>query len=755
MRKLAIVCLSLSAGILLSYYSVDSGILPVLSGICVLCFIILFFSVQDNKARPLLIALLAFSLGLSCFSLYRNRVERISGRIPAETFEHRAMVIAYPEQLTETSRTAVLILDPDAHYKAWLYDRYANTDGLRPGNVIRFSASFSPVHDRTSRAYESNLAKGFLATGSLKSEVLLEKKGPAFLFLSKELNRTVCETIPKVFSGNTSVFLKALLLGEKTDLYADDAIYSALLRSGFMHTVAVSGMHVSFVAGFCLLLFGSRRRGALLSIAIIWLFVFTTGNTPSALRAGIMQTVLLMAPVFRRENDPITSLSFALAILLLINPGSAGSISLQLSFGAALGIILFSGKIHELLLSGIHSQRIRRILQYPAAVLASSLGVSAVTIPLCGLHFGYFSILSILTNLAAIWLIPICFCGAFICVILFWIIPAPAILIGKGISILCRYVLLVCSAVAKIPYAVIPFDNPYILILFVLIYALFILYAFSAFSGARKILFPLGLSALLLVLYFGWFRIGTASICAQVAILDVGQGECVTAIAGNRSLVVDCGSSDYTVHAGERCAEFLFLHGQEDLDTLVLTHLHSDHVNGVCSLLRILPVKNLFIPINADPNSEEYRKILQASEESGTHIYLVDSDACLTSGEMTVLLYPSFVYTEENESCMSVFLQVNGRSFLITGDSPGSNEILLLEKPEIGKTDVLVAGHHGASGSTTPLFLQRIMPDHTVISVGRDNSYGHPSIYTLQRLQAADSIIYRTDRNGSVTFIIH
>lgn len=755
MRKLAAGCLAFSAGVFLANTLPGRWTALIPAGACVLGFLVLLCLPAGKPVRAARILLIAATLGLSFFTVTKAVTEQQIARIPTAVTAHEAIVLDYAEPLENTDRVRLLVLDKELHYRAWLYDRYGNISSLRPGDRIRLEASFAHRESESAAATDSNLSKGILATGNLRSPVTVLCSGRSILFPSRVLSRFVRDSVPQIFEQRAAVFLRALLLGEKTELYKDAGIYSALLRSGFLHTVAVSGMHVSYVAGLCLLLFGSRRRGAFLSIGIIWLFVLTAGSTPSAVRAGIMQTVFLMAPVFRRENDPLTALSFALALILLFDPFSAGSISLQLSFASTLGILLFAPRIQQDLLAGVSSEKLKRLLRYPAAILASSLGVSALTIPLCGLRFGYVCILSVLTNLAALWAIPLCFCGAFLCVFLRLLSPALAVLLGKAVSLLCRFVLFVCTTVAKIPFAVVPFEGPFILILFLLCYALFVLFAFSAFRGSRRVLIPLGFSAVLIALYFTYTALSSGSVRASVRVLDVGQGECVVALAGNRSLVVDCGSSDYMVHAGETCAETLFLNGHRDLDSLVLTHLHDDHINGACALMQTLPVKNLFLPVNIDTESEDFLLLRQTAQRNSTKVYLVDTDAQITSGDLSYTLLPSLIYTEENESCMSVLLETCGKSFLITGDSPYTNEMLLLQDPALGDVDVLVAGHHGANNASCTLFLQGIRPEFAVISVGRENSYGHPSLYTLRRLQAEGCSICRTDLNGTVSFILH
>ena len=110
-------------------------------------------------------------------------------------------------------------------------------------------------------------------------------------------------------------------------------------------------MHIAFLVGMIQLLFGARPASSVFGILLVWFFVFMTGASPSAVRAGTMQTILLMAPVFRRENDGPTSLAAALALILLVNPFSCASVSLQMSFSAMAGMILLAEPLTDAMLA--------------------------------------------------------------------------------------------------------------------------------------------------------------------------------------------------------------------------------------------------------------------------------------------------------------------------------------------------------------------------------------------------------------------
>ncbi len=752
MRKLALSAGSFSAAVIVSAYFYVPVLWSVITGVAFACFLACII-IRKSICRFLQVFFLMFSLGLSFFSIFLISAERTASRYSGET-AFSAIVSDYPEINGHYTKVEVILTGKGNRCRAVVYDYYNSADTLIPGDKITFDATFRSMFDSDSSSAAGNLSKGIWLSGRLDSEVSAVKSGYSALFLAKTLSHKILKMIPEVFPDDVVPFLKALVIGRRDDLYSDAAVYPAFLRSGFMHTVAISGMHISFLAGFCLLVFGNDKKGSTISLIIIWLFVFMSGNTPSAARAGIMQTVMLLAPFFRRENDSLTSLSFALILLLLLNPFSAKNIGLQLSFAAVSGIILFSGRINGLLLLAVKNKKLKAVLRYPAGIISSSVGVMAFTIPLSAAHFGYVSVLSIITNTLALWAIPVCFCGTYICLGLFLLFPGLALLMARFLSVLCRYIFSVCSLVSRLPHAVIPFEGFVTILLFVLIYFLFLLFFFSSVSPINKMLFPFLFSVILVISYFSYFRLSGDLYKATVAVMDVGQGECVTMFSGNRAIVVDCGTTDYYVNPGVECADYFYVRGQKNVDALFLTHLHSDHVSGVCHLMELIDVGNVFIPVNIDLSDPAFSEIRRTAFRRGTNVILVDTDTSIRLGDIEVGLYLSDDFSGSNESCMAVLAAAHDKRFLITGDGTYANELQLAEKKSIGDVDVLVAGHHGSNSSSCGYFLDKTDPEYSVFSVGKGNRYGHPSVFVLERMRDKGIKILRTDLCGRVTFLV-
>jgi len=149
----------------------------------------------------------------------------------------------------------------------------------------------------------------------------------SFLYFPEALAKSLKGSAAQVFAEDTAPLMIALLTGETNLLYKDTVLYANMAEAGVLHVVAVSGMNVAFLVGFIRLVIRRKNLATLVAIPIVWIFVPFAGATPSVIRAAFIITTVLVAPIFRRENDGMTSLA---AVLLLINPAACALVSLQL-----------------------------------------------------------------------------------------------------------------------------------------------------------------------------------------------------------------------------------------------------------------------------------------------------------------------------------------------------------------------------------------------------------------------------------------
>ena len=250
--------------------------------------------------------------------------------------------------------------------------------------------------------------------------------------------------------------------------------------------VAVSGLHIGFLAGLLTLLFGKRSYlSAVVGMLLMFFFAAVAGFTPSALRAAFMSSLLLLAPLAGRELDKPTTLSAALFFCLLPCPYAAASISLQLSFAAVAGIYLVSGDLAARWLSAIPKwdkplgKLARKILVFLACNLAVTVGALLFTTPFAALYFGSVSLVGPLTNLLTLWAVSDSFLGGLTSALLGLVSAPAASLLAWLTAWPARWVLLVVQTIARFPFSAVSLLSGYWVFWFVFTYIILLLWLFG------------------------------------------------------------------------------------------------------------------------------------------------------------------------------------------------------------------------------------------------------------------------------------
>lgn len=710
MRKLAYCAGGFSAAIFLAHFLLPvRWVLPGALAAVVLALVTLLLPGQTR--RRVMVALLSAAIGFGWYAaataMRLTPAQNVSDDVQTVT----ARVTEYPVAYERSYGLTVVLTSPNVpDCKARLYVSDAGAADLHPGDEITADVKLRPSTLRYGEETDSYISKGIYLIGSVQDKTL-ERTGVwscSWLYWPQTIAQSLKASAQTAFPADVLPFAQALMLGDKSALYAQD-LDIPLSTTGIMHTVAVSGLHLAFLLGFLRLFTGNRRTTAIIGLPLMVVFVVMAGCSPSVLRAAFMTALVLFAPLLGRENDPPTSL------------------------------LPTDTKL---------SRPRRKIRAFFSATTASSVGAMVFTVPLTALHFGNISLIAPVTNLLILWLLPAAFIGCYLAALLGLVWAWGGMALAWVTAWPLRYILAVAKVLSKLPGAVLFTGNRMVVWWLVLVYAMF--GAAWLISRRRKVRYWIpaacGVLALCAVLTVNAVQLQRTS---TVTALDVSQGQSIVFSSGRACAVVDCGGRSTAEDPGDLAARKLFAQGHRSLDLLVLTHPHDDHVNGVLRLMHWLPVRTLVIPAAADTTQAPLSDILVLAEENHTAVVRVDAERTVTAGGISVHLYPEPCAGQEDGS-MIVLTSIGDYDTLVPGDVDTTAEVKFLSSCTYPSIELLLVGHHGSKRSTSDAWLDAIAPDAAIISVGYNN-YGHPTSETLERLQAHNIPIYRTDQMGDIT----
>ncbi|MCC8122587.1 MAG: DNA internalization-related competence protein ComEC/Rec2 [Oscillospiraceae bacterium] len=761
MRKLCFFALPFSAAVLLAVYLFPARLWLPLGLISAAAFLPGLVLRGNGRLRWTLICF-GLAAGFLWSSLFYQTQYAPAEALDGQAVTATASVLDYPRTTTYGCTLNVRLPTGNGTAKASLLlaKEYAS---LKPGDQISGTFQLNTSTELYGEETDYYTAKGIFLLASAEE---LTVEHPAHIPLSAfpvVMAEKIKISISTVFPADTAPFITAILTGDKTGL--ESSLYTAMQRSGVAHVVAVSGMHVSFLAGLVATLLSRRRRlAAVTGIVLVLLFAAVTGATPSVLRAAFMQVFLLLAPLLRREDDRATSLSAVLMLLLAANPFSAASVSLQLSFASVAGIYLFTQPLYTKWMEPFSgktetvSRRWRnKTLAFLFGSLSTTIGAMMFTTPLTAYYFGTFSILSPLTNLLTLWAVSFVFLGGLFTALLGILSPGLAAPFAFLTSIPVRYICLVVTRIARIPFAAVSTGGIYLKLWLYASYAVLLHYLLYRVILRRKItLRQLGIPAvacaLALCAALAFQALSLRAGTLTVTVLNVGQGQSLVLHSANQTVLVDCGGNGQS-SAGDIAADYLQSMGSSHLDYLVLTHCHTDHANGVAELMSRIDVSCIVLPDVQEPLALQ-DEITALAAERGITLVTVEEDTAVTFGDdVDLRIYAPLGAGETNEEGLSLLCTSGDFDVLITGDMDSTIERRLIKYGNLPDIELLIAGHHGSKYATSEELLAETLPEYAAISVGR-NSYGHPADETLARLAEQGCAIYRTDRMGNITFTI-
>lgn len=711
---------------------------------------------RSHVGCRVMMALLAAGSCLGCcwFGIHQILVVLPAEHLDGVSSGFTARVTDYPTE-TDYGVTVQLQMKSGAaqgrRVQVYLDGWYGN---LKPGDQLTGTGEFTAVLAEAGGG--STASNGVFLQADVEVAEVLHCLCVPPRFLPAWLGEQLKQLVAQLYGGQEGALLQGLLTGDESRM--SDYFYTCFRRAGLAHLLAVSGLHVGFLTGMIYLLPGRKKRRIFLAVPLMVCFALMTGGQSSVWRAVVMGSLLLAAPLFGRETDPLTSLSVALLLLLLPNPYAILNVGLQLSFAAVAGLACFGGKLYHWMTKPLQRETgngrkrvtwrrraVEKLWRWIAAGLATSCCATVFTLPISGWYFDSISLIGPLSNLLAVWAASLAFGLGLVSCGVYAVCPPLGRLLAQLVRLLLDWLMAVARSMGGLTYASVTLDSFYLKLWLVFLMTVVLMTAVC--SGLRhRPLLPIcsTLALLALALSLRMLSLSGLPLCASV--LDVGEGSCTVFSSQGSYVAVDCGG----YRAGDTLADYLQSGGVSRLALLALTHYDSDHVNGVEELLNRIRVDTLVLP-DVEDDTGTRQQLERLAEEHGSLVRWISQDTITVGfGVAELKLYPPVGTGEDNASCVSALCSWQEHSVLITGDLEREQEELLLEREELPELDLLVVGHHGSDTSTGARLLAELCPKIAVISVGR-NGYGFPAPEVLERLADYRCKLFRTDQNGTVT----
>lgn len=555
--------------------------------------------------------------------------------------------------------------------------------------------------------------------------------------------------------------ITAMIVGDKGEL--DKDMKDLYQKSGISHIIAISGLHVTLLGislyNLLKLLRLPTLVSTIISIFLLYSYGVLTNFSVSTNRAVVMLIVLMLSKVIGRTYDLLSATCLSALIILCQSPLEMYDIGFLLSFGAILAI-----GILEPIFSNLFPVKSKLIKG-----LYSSISIQLLTLPIILYNFYEIPSYSILINLIVIPLSSLLILlGALSGLIGLVLLPISKILIG-GVYVILKFYEFICNLNVSLPINSILIGRPalYLILTYYVILTVF-LFLYHIEKKKRY----LSILLFLVVIFI------KPTNRLELTFLDVGQGDGIFMMTPTKkTYLIDGGSSTVRGIGKYRIIPFLKSKGIWRLDYVFITHMDEDHISGILEIIEQMEIKesdyynnrikieNLIVP-RIRTQEERYHELIAQAYDKGINVIYMDKGDVIHDKEVSISCYhpaKDYAPASKNEYSMVLSVHYNNFDLLLTGDVEGQGEEELLaylknmhrsNKNLEGKEyDVLKISHHGSKNSTPVPFLELVNPRYSIISYGKNNTYGHPHKELLTRLEEANSSIITTQDAGAITIV--
>ena len=514
-------------------------------------------------------------------------------------------------------------------------------------------------------------------------------------------------------------YLNIFILSNKNDL--DKEVLNSYQVNGLSHLFSISGMHITLLLGTILKLLDkvsyNRYYKYIFLIIILIIYMYLTDFTPSILRSGIMFILLTLNKLFNFKIKTKNIIMLTFIIIVLINPYYIYNLGFQLSYLISFYLIIFAHIINK------HKNYFKKLS-------ITSLISFLVSFPIIISNYYQVNLLSILINLLFVPIISyIVLPLAFITLIL----PTDSLLILtmdilEGISL----------SLTNINYLLLELPKPSI-------YLIIIYYAIITLLLINKKCFI----SLLTTIFIHKISINF-NPNMEILFLDVSQGDSILLHYPHNkyNILIDTGGNYNYEISKNIIIPYLKSKGINKIDYLILTHGDYDHMGESINLIENFKVEKVIF--NCGKFNDLEKELIKVLEKKKIKYYSCIKELYIDKNKLQFLNTKE--YDNENDNSSVIYFNYYNYKFLFMGDASTEREKDILEKYNLKDVDFLKVGHHGSNTSSSEEFINSINPKYSLISVGKNNRYGHPNKEVLDTLN--DSKIYRTDQDGSIMFKI-
>ena len=640
------------------------------------------------------------------------------------------------------------------------------------GSFEAFEGELNPGQFDANAYYKNEGYTGILDAKDIRIVKEEESFSPD-IYLHR-LNLAISEKYKKILGDKNAGSLSAMVLGDKRGL--DEEIKELYQENSISHLLSISGLHISLLGG-AVFLFLRRLKVSfsfplITSSIILIIYGAFTGFSVSTSRAVVMMSVLFISFVIGKSYDLPSGLALAALILIVMNHRVIYQSGFLLSFFAVIGIFYIMPELLYIFKVDIYHKRgIIKGLHLLLASIISSISILLATLPIVLNNFYEVSLTGILLNIIVIPLMSL----VVITGLLGGFVALVSETVGSFILGITHYILnlytLFCRLGDRLTFLRLIIGKPdkwqivlYYLILVIVFYFLALKRRENKLRSLKNNL-PEGYNTSKRIVVTGLMTFTSFLIIAykprefSINMLDIGQGDCFVVNDGNNDIYIsDCGSTTVQNVGKTRLLPFLKSKGWGKVDTIFISHMDKDHVNGVNDLLKCAEITIGRIIISASYKSDklncaELEELKELAKMRDIKLfYMKKGDEIVGKDISFRCIYPTGEedIKDQNEASIVMRMDYKGLSMLFTGDIAGSTEEKIIEgsDEDILDCDILKVCHHGSKNSSTDDFLKKVSPKLYLISCGLMNRYGHPHRDALSRMTEEGGRILRTDHMG-------